>query len=120
MGQSLISGLGEKLRQAGDVLAPVDRALDAFLRRYFASVADAAFPTPRPLVPSLTLNLSRHGLARELSLPLDGDEFHSGILSSWRVLQGVCHNPAKDRRTRHPRRKRCRGRGGEVSRFRLR
>lgn len=99
LGQSLISGLGEKLKLMGDVLAPVDRALDAFLRRYFAAVAGRVFTPQEPLVPALTLSLSRHGLARELSLPIDGDTFSSDILSSWRVLQGVCHNPAKDRRT---------------------
>ncbi len=34
-----------------------------------------------------------------LSLPPDQDEFKSSILSSYRVNQGVCHNPASDRRT---------------------
>jgi hypothetical protein len=43
--------------------------------------------------------LDRHGLARELSLPMDGDKFNSDIVSSYRVKQGVLHNPASDRRT---------------------
>ena len=43
--------------------------------------------------------MERHGIARMLSLPPDQDEFKSSILSSYRVHQGVCHNPASDRRT---------------------
>ena len=39
------------------------------------------------------------GLARELSLPPDRDEFVSDIVRSYRLRQGVLHNPANDRRT---------------------
>ncbi|HEX2750274.1 MAG TPA: hypothetical protein VHM91_19865, partial [Verrucomicrobiales bacterium] len=99
LGQSIIAGLGEKLRLLGQVLAPVDREIDGFLRRYFGAEAEGVFTAGEAMVPPVTLSLHRHGLARELSLPIDGDEFHSEILSSWRVVQGVCHNPAKDRRT---------------------
>ncbi|MGI9242322.1 MAG: hypothetical protein ACR2RV_16105, partial [Verrucomicrobiales bacterium] len=45
------------------------------------------------------LMLERHGLARMLSIPTDADKFSSDIVSSYRVAQGVCNNPAKDRRT---------------------
>jgi hypothetical protein len=34
-----------------------------------------------------------------LSLPAKGDEFSSSLLKSYRVRQGVLHNPASDRRT---------------------
>src|SRR5262249_123891 len=43
--------------------------------------------------------LDRPGMARELSLPIDRDEFTSSILCSYRVQQGVLHNPTSDRRT---------------------
>jgi hypothetical protein len=43
--------------------------------------------------------LDSPGLARELSLPPDRDEFISDIIRSYRLRQGVLHNPAKDRRT---------------------
>ena len=43
--------------------------------------------------------LDQHGLARELSLPADGDDFQSGLLHSYRVRNGVLHNPRSDRRT---------------------
>jgi len=39
------------------------------------------------------------GLARALSLPPSRDEHHSSILTSYRVRQGVLHNPRSDRRT---------------------
>ena len=38
-------------------------------------------------------------MARVLSLPVDRDEHVSSILSSYRVAQGVLHNPRSDRRT---------------------
>ena len=43
--------------------------------------------------------LDEPGLARELSLPFDGDSFTSPLLSSYRLVNGVLHNPANDRRT---------------------
>ena len=46
-----------------------------------------------------TFTLDRAGLARLLSLPVDRDEFTSEIVSSYRVQQGVLHNPKADRRT---------------------
>ncbi|MGE5499487.1 MAG: hypothetical protein ACM3Q2_15510, partial [Syntrophothermus sp.] len=50
-------------------------------------------------LPANTFVLDRHGLARELSLPPDQDEFVSDIISSYRIKQGVLHNPKNDRRT---------------------
>jgi hypothetical protein len=43
--------------------------------------------------------LDRYGLARTLSLPPDRDEFVSEYASSYRVRNGVLHNPKADRRT---------------------
>ena len=43
--------------------------------------------------------LDEPGLARDLSLPFDGDSFSSPLLSSYRLVNGVLHNPANDRRT---------------------
>jgi hypothetical protein len=50
-------------------------------------------------LPTRTLVLDQAGLARILSLPVDGDEFISSIVHSYRVHQGVLHNPKSDRRT---------------------
>jgi hypothetical protein len=50
-------------------------------------------------LPGNTFNLSQHGVARALSLPADGDLFKSDIVESYRLANGVLHNPVKDRRT---------------------
>lgn len=50
-------------------------------------------------LPDLTVILDRHGIARELSLPHNGDEYTNRFGSSYRVRNGVLHNPTNDRRT---------------------
>jgi hypothetical protein len=50
-------------------------------------------------LPDNTIVLDEHGIARELSLPLNGDTFVSPLLTSYRVRNGVLHNPKSDRRT---------------------
>jgi hypothetical protein len=43
--------------------------------------------------------LDRYGMAREISLPPDSHKHISATLSSYRVRNGVLHNPANDKRT---------------------
>lgn len=85
----------EKNRLLADYLCPVDRRIQDFLQRYL----NEAGVDQVPRLPAQTLILDRHGVARELSLPFGKDEFKSSIVSSYRVKQGVLHNPASDRRT---------------------
>lgn len=99
LGRSLLANFEEKLRLFGEPLCPADQAIHGFLTSYLGSAAAGLFAPGDPLVPASALALERHGLARELSLPAGGDVVESTILSSYRVFQGVCHNPAKDRRT---------------------
>ncbi len=99
LGRSLLANFEEKLRIFGEPLCPADQAIDDFLRRYLGEHLDGVFDDGEPLVPASSLALERHGLARVLSVPADSDTLRSDILSSFRVHQGVCHNPAKDRRT---------------------
>lgn len=82
----------EKDRLLGQYLCPPDARIQSFLYDYFQSIAV-------PKLPSRTFTLDRPGLARALSLPLDRDEFSSTILNSYRVANGVLHNPKSDRRT---------------------
>jgi hypothetical protein len=82
----------EKDRLLGHYLCPVDQRIQTFLYDYLQDV-------PVTKLPTRTFVLDRPGLARVLSLPLDRDEFHSDIISSYRVKQGVLHNPRSDRRT---------------------
>ena len=99
MGRSLLANFQEKLRLLADHLCPADLRIDSFLKSYLSDVSDAALDKGSPLVPPAALVLEKHGISRLLSLPPDRDRFESEIVSSFRVAQGVCHNPARDRRT---------------------
>lgn len=82
----------EKERLLGQYLPPADQRIQTFLYDYLQDV-------PVPRLPVRTFTLDRPGLARVLSLPVDRDEFSSDIITSFRVKQGVLHNPKSDRRT---------------------
>jgi len=93
--QDLLKSYREKNRLLSSYLCPSDRRIQDFVDRYLEDLELDEIPT----LPSQTFILDRHGVARELSLPMDGDVFRSDIVSSYRVQQGVLHNPASDRRT---------------------
>jgi hypothetical protein len=90
----LLRSYHQKDQLLGDRLCPVDARVQAFLDSY---LADLGQPVPR--LPASTFVLDRAGLARAMSLPADTDEFRSPFLQSYRVAQGVLHNPKADRRT---------------------
>jgi phosphoenolpyruvate carboxykinase (diphosphate) len=110
----LITNFREKTRLLYNHRCPVDQRIESFLNSYFADVlaqeaADAnrrgsGVPEKRVMpdtlrVPGRALVCDRHGLTRELSLPADGNEIQSEYLHSYRVRNGVLHNPRSDRRT---------------------
>ncbi len=74
---------------------PADQRIESFLQSHFA---DHNLPW-RLRLPNRTVILGQHGIARELSLPAHADEFASPLLTSYRVRNGVLHNPKNDRRT---------------------
>ncbi len=74
---------------------PADQRIQNFLNSYLAE-NDVA---QRIELPGTTFILDRPGMAREVSLPLNGTHFHSDLVDSYRLLQGVLHNPKSDRRT---------------------
>ncbi len=82
----------EKDRLLGSHLCPADQRIQNFLHDYLQDI-------PAPKLPTRTFTLDRPGLARVLSLPVDRDDFSSDIINSYRVKQGVLHNPRSDRRT---------------------
>lgn len=89
---NLIAQFREKERLLATHLCPADQRIQTFLYDYLQEV-------PVPKLPVRTLTLDRPGLARALSLPVDRDEYNCDILQSYRVRQGVLHNPRSDRRT---------------------
>ena len=89
------------LREAGSgedapfELSPVDQRVQNFLDSYLKDVCGNQIPK----LPYKTFILERHGIARALSLPPDQDSFESDVIQSYRIQQGVLHNPVNDRRT---------------------
>lgn len=95
LSRSLLASYQEKSRLLATHRCPADKAITHFLRNYLGSELSG----PGPMIPAETFTLDRAGLARALSLPPDQDSFESHALHSYRVAQGVLHNPEKDRRT---------------------
>ncbi|MBC8356470.1 MAG: hypothetical protein H8E66_31200 [Planctomycetes bacterium] len=85
----------ELMRRLQSTRCPVDARIEAFLQSHFSGLdLDSDLR-----LPGQTFVLDRHGIARELSLPVDGNMFQNDLLTSYRVKNGVLHNPINDRRT---------------------
>ena len=95
LSQSLLASYQEKSRLLADYLPPCDQRIQSFLTNFFSNLDLREIPH----LPNNTLILDRHGVARTLSLPAKGDHFSSNIIDSYRIQQGVLHNPKSDRRT---------------------
>lgn len=75
-------------------LCPVDSRIQSFLDAYLADI-----PPGAARLPERSFVLDRPGLARLMSVPATDNSFFSDYLHSYRVAQGVLHNPKSDRRT---------------------
>ncbi len=95
LSKALLASYQEQGRLLSGHLSPVDNRIQQFLEAY---VGDACPDAPFKL-PARTFVLDRPGLARMLSLPPDADYYESGIIRSYRLANGVLHNPVNDRRT---------------------
>lgn len=91
----LLSTFHHRLKRLDSIHCPADARIEAFLRRYFDRVKGCSALR----LPDLSIILDRHGIARELSLPHNGDEYTNQFGASYRVRNGVLHNPSNDRRT---------------------
>ena len=96
---SFSAGILESLREKNHLLteyrAPIDQRIESFLNEHFSEVLN----DQSLRLPNRSLTLDRHGMARALSLPVDGNEFRNELVSSYRCLNGVLNNPKADRRT---------------------
>ncbi|HVJ19515.1 MAG TPA: hypothetical protein VM686_29045 [Polyangiaceae bacterium] len=95
LGRDLFARYREQSRLLSDHLCPVDRRVQHFLDGLLAPLGMAQ----PPRLPANTFILDRYGLARELSLPMESDFWSNEVLSSYRLDNGVLHNPLSDRRT---------------------
>jgi hypothetical protein len=91
----LLRNYHQKDLMLGHLLCPADRRIQAFLDDYLKYVS----PRGAAPLPGNTFLLDRPGLARVMSLPLSSDTFTSPYLRSYRLPQGILHNPKSDRRT---------------------
>jgi hypothetical protein len=82
--------MGKKLRLVNNDKIGIHRRINTFFKNYFEKELK---------VKREYLTLDHYGLARELSIPVDGDEFSNNYIKSYRTKQGVLHNPRNDRRT---------------------
>ena len=89
----IIARQRELNRRLSNRLCPADKRIQAWLDAYLADTGVC------PQLPKRTLILDQPGLARALSLPLKADHYSSELLDSYRLANGVLHNPANDRRT---------------------
>ena len=92
---SLLKNYSQQRRLLAKYRCPADERIQNFLNTY---LLDNGLDTVISL-PGETFVLERKGLARELSLPFQENEFHSAYIDSYRMHQGVLHNPQNDRRT---------------------
>ncbi len=92
---SLVDRTAARSRLLSGYRCPIDQRIETFLKGYFADLA----PADQTWLPKLSLELDRHGVARVLSIPADGSTYQSELLTSYRVRNGVLHNPRSDRRT---------------------
>jgi hypothetical protein len=93
--QPLLKNYREKNRLLTNYQCPSDQRIQVFLNDY---LKDVAAPSAIRL-PVNTFILDRAGLARLMSLPAEGDQYNSDMVASYRLKQGILHNPKHDRRT---------------------
>jgi hypothetical protein len=93
--EGLISSFREKSRLLSDHLSPADTRIQNFLDDY---LKDVTFDKSYRL-PNSTFVLNQPGLAREISLPPNGNSFKTDLVTSHRLKQGILNNPVDDKRT---------------------
>ena len=94
--EPLLRTAQERNRLLRNYYCPADKRIQDFLDEYFKGIPEKTKPVK---LPTNTFILDRHGIARTISVPPNEDSFISEIVESYRVKQGVLHNPKHDRRT---------------------
>ncbi|MCK4833273.1 MAG: hypothetical protein KAT12_00810, partial [Gammaproteobacteria bacterium] len=92
---SLLKNYTAQRQLLAEYRCPADQRIQSFLNDYLKrNGVDVEIK-----LPGETFNLTEEGVARELSLPYDSNTYKSELVESYRLLQGVLHNPKNDRRT---------------------
>ncbi len=92
---NLIKSYFAQRQLLADYRCPADQRIQNFLNDYLKrNGVDTEIR-----LPGETFNLNESGIARELSLPYNSNTYKSDLVESYRLIQGVLHNPKNDRRT---------------------
>ncbi len=97
LAKPLLKNFQEIASHAITEMCPVDQRIVKFLKSYLDDVLDKGEDCPT--IPQKSFIMERPGVARILSMPPDKDEYHNDYVSSYRVRQGILHNPKNDKRT---------------------
>ena len=92
---SLLKNYNQHRRLLADYRCPADQRIQDFLNDYLRR----NHVSLNVNLPGETFSLTQPGHARELSLPYASNHYKSELVESYRVKQGVLHNPRSDRRT---------------------
>lgn len=95
LASDMLESFRQKDRMLAGYLPPVDRRIQSFLDSYLSDLGLAKLPA----LPSSTFVLDRYGMSREISLPPGAHKHVSPTLTSYRIRNGVLHNPTNDKRT---------------------
>ncbi len=92
---SLLKNYSAQRQLLAEYRCPADQRIQNFLNGYLQrNGVDVDIK-----LPGETFNLNEAGIARELSLPYNSNTYKSDLIESYRLIQGVLHNPKNDRRT---------------------
>lgn len=96
LAESLLNNYKEKMRLLSkEVINPVDKRIQNFINNY---LSDVEFDK-NLRIPFDSFVLDKPGIGREVSLPPDKNSYSTPHYESYRIRQGILHNPASDRRT---------------------
>ncbi len=93
--ENLVSEYRAKARFLKGIYAPADQRIQDFIDAYLSGSGSEAGPK----LPDSTLICDKPGLARMLSLPPHLNYYRNKLIESYRIRQGILHNPKNDRRT---------------------
>ncbi len=96
LAESLLDNYKEKMRLLStEIINPTDRRIQRFIDGYLGDLR--LDETIR--IPFDSFVLDRAGIGREVSLPPNDKKFENKLIKSYRIKQGILHNPLHDRRT---------------------
>jgi hypothetical protein len=83
------------MRWASGIYAPADQRIQNFINDYVKDLDLEEIPQ----IPNNTFISDKPGLSRVLSLPPHHNHYKNEYINSYRIKQGILHNPKNDRRT---------------------